>query len=339
MRYVLISISCAIAVLGVTGVFVYIPGVSDYAFWIVFASYIILGSNYVHIRPQPNLNVILAAISVSVVLASVVAVFIYIPFLTDYSFWFLVLACVVLGASHFIAMSHPAVTTDASEFRAAANVLRDPRTITRVLTAMLWISIVVDAIAVSSGIMEFSLLQEIQAQTEDLTDAADASDLRQWVIGVTQMVLYVVTAIVFLRWIYILNDNKRRFEASGLSFTPGWAVGWFFVPFAMFWKPYQAMKELWQVSIDPKKWQDQRPGSLLPLWWLLWVTNNFLGQAAFRLSLNANTLPALQSANIVTDIADIASVALGFAALALVTKIAGMQQKRIRELAWVEALA
>jgi hypothetical protein len=252
---------------------------------------------------------------------------------------FLILACAVLGSSHFIIMSNPAVTTDATDVRAAANGPRNPRTITRVLTVMLWISIILDVIAVGSGFMEFSLLQQIEARTEDLTDAANASDLRQRIIGLAQVVLFVATAIVFLRWVYILNDNKRRFKASGLGFTPGWAVGWFFVPVFWFWKPYQAMRELWQVSTDPKKWQSQRPGYLLPLWWFFWVANNFLGQAVFRLSQSAKTIPALETVNIFTGIDDIASVALGFVALALVTKIADMQQKRIRELAWVEALA
>jgi hypothetical protein len=237
-------------------------------------------------------------------------------------------------------MSNPAVTTDANEFRAAAaKGPRDPRTITRVLTVMIWLSIILDVIAAGSGVMEFSLLQQIKEQTEDLSDAAYASDLRQQVIGWTQVVLYAISAVVFLRWVYILNDNKRRFKANQLGFTPGWAVGWFFMPVAWFWKPYQAMKELWQVSIDPKKWQSQRPGYLLPLWWFLWIANNFLGQAAFRLNLAAKTIPTLEIANIVTDIADVASVALDFAALALVIKIAGLQQNRIRELAWVEALA
>jgi hypothetical protein len=235
-------------------------------------------------------------------------------------------------------MSNSPAAADASQIP-AANGLRDPRTITRVLTVMLWLSIGADAIAVWSGFMEFSLLQHIKEQTEDLSDATDASDLRQLVIGAFQVVLYAATAIVFLRWVYILNDNKRRFEASGLSYTPGWAVGWFFVPVAWFWKPYLAMKELWQVSTDPKRWQDQRPGSVLGVWWLLWLADNGLGQAAFRLSLNAKTLPALESANLVNDIADIASVALDFAALALVAQIADLQQTRIKELAFVEALA
>jgi hypothetical protein len=236
-------------------------------------------------------------------------------------------------------MSNPAVTTGANEFHAAAtNGPRDPQTITRVLTVMLWLSIIVDSIAVWSGFMEYSLLQQIQAQTEDLTDVANANDLRQRVIGLTQVVLYIATAIVFLRWVYILNDNKRRFKASGLNYTPGWAVGWFFVPVAWFWKPYQAMRELWQVSIDPMKWQNQQVGYLLPLWWFLWLANNILGQVVLRLSLNAETLPALESANIATEMADIASVAVGFVALVLVAKIAGLQQKRIKELALVEAL-
>ena len=163
--------------------------------------------------------------------------------------------------------------------------------------------------------------------------AAEASDLRQRIVGFTQIALFVATVIVFARWIYILNDNKRQFGASGLRFTPGWAVGWFFVPIANFWKPYQAMKELWQVSASPQQWQNQPSSNLLPWWWLFWVAGNILGNLSFRLSIRADTLPELTAANIVTDLADVVSVAADLVALALVSTIAGMQRERGRELA------
>lgn len=233
-------------------------------------------------------------------------------------------------------VSQPSETFGAAVPPIAATKFRDPATITRVLQVMLWMSIAVDVVAVGSGLMEALLLQDMQAGTlprDDMIAAAEASDLRQRIVGFTQIALFVITGIVFARWIYVLNDNKRRLGAGGLRFTPGWAVGWFFVPIATFWKPYQAMKELWQVSADPQQWQDQPAGDLLPWWWFLWLANNIFGQISFRMSLHAETIPQLIFANVITDIADVFSIALGFAALALVSRIAGMQRERGRELA------
>ena len=40
-------------------------------------------------------------------------------------------------------------------------------------------------------------------------------------------------------------------DADHESFTPGWSVGWFFVPIMNPWKPFQAMREIWQASAEP----------------------------------------------------------------------------------------
>ena len=62
--------------------------------------------------------------------------------------------------------------------------------------------------------------------------------------------LLVLAAIVlFCLFMPRANRNARAFGAP-MSNSPGWAAGWFFVPVAFWWKPYYAMKEIWQGS-DP----------------------------------------------------------------------------------------
>ncbi len=64
-------------------------------------------------------------------------------------------------------------------------------------------------------------------------------------------------------WIYRAHDNLTQFGLTGLEFTPGWSVGWFFVPFANLVKPYEAMRELWSRSLSNRL----HAAALLPLWW------------------------------------------------------------------------
>ena len=62
-------------------------------------------------------------------------------------------------------------------------------------------------------------------------------------------------------------------DLAPLSNSPGWAAGWFFVPIVYLWKPYYAMKEIWQGS-DPDPTVDafNAPVSpLLPLWWWMYL--------------------------------------------------------------------
>lgn len=81
----------------------------------------------------------------------------------------------------------------------------------------------------------------------------------------------LITAVVVSRWIYRANSNARALGAAEMAFTPGGAVGWYFVPIANFWKPYQAMREIWKANASPSGWQRQRVSALLPCWWLLTI--------------------------------------------------------------------
>ena len=77
--------------------------------------------------------------------------------------------------------------------------------------------------------------------------------------------------ILLLVWTHRANQNVRALGASGLRFTPGGAIGWYFVPVAWFWKPYQAMKEIWMASAHPADWKHQPGSVLLGWWWGLWL--------------------------------------------------------------------
>lgn len=81
----------------------------------------------------------------------------------------------------------------------------------------------------------------------------------------------LATAILVLNWIQRANHNARHLGAADMKYTPGWAVGWYFVPVAWFWKPYQAMKETWRASANPADWRREPVSPLLHWWWALWI--------------------------------------------------------------------
>ena len=55
-----------------------------------------------------------------------------------------------------------------------------------------------------------------------------------------------------------------------MDFTPGWAVGWNFIPIANLWKPYQAIKEIWVTSAGEHLTRHPPPWYMLA-WWLAWI--------------------------------------------------------------------
>jgi hypothetical protein len=78
--------------------------------------------------------------------------------------------------------------------------------------------------------------------------------------------------IVYLLWLYQASRNLSRLSADGLTHTPGWAVGAYFVPIANLIRPCQEMQEIWRAS-DPENiensvaWQVSRSSSIVRLWW------------------------------------------------------------------------
>jgi hypothetical protein len=81
-----------------------------------------------------------------------------------------------------------------------------------------------------------------------------------------------------------------------MEFTPGWAVGWFFVPFANLFKPYQAVREIYLAS-HPDPDEDEEDGQLpfwswgarpvptpLKLWWGTWILMNVIENTGLRQS-------------------------------------------------------
>ncbi len=107
------------------------------------------------------------------------------------------------------------------------------------------------------------------------------------IFWVTGMPIWLITAVLVLIWIHRANHNARQLGAADMRFTRGWAVGWYFVPIAWFWKPYQVMSEIWRTSRNPSYWREQPVSLLLPWWWALWIVP-FWGSSMVALTVGRN---------------------------------------------------
>lgn len=210
--------------------------------------------------------------------------------------------------------------------------LRDTTNLTKWVAWFLYAHIAVSIIATISGIMEYNLLTDYDrgmfASDDEFLVKAEANDARQGVIGMLQMLLYLVAGIVILRWIYFANYNARRLGAVDMQTSPGWAVGYYFVPILNLWRPYSAMKEIWQASVNAVGWRNQPVSNLLPLWWFLWIANAILGNLSFRLSFRAQDIQDFISSTAVTIISDIVWIPLCFVFLTIIRRISEMQYRQ-----------
>ena len=107
-----------------------------------------------------------------------------------------------------------------------------------------------------------------------VTEAAITSnDTRQSIIERLHIISYIAFAAAFLMWIFRASKNLSALGASNQKFSPGWAVGWWFIPIASLWVPYKVTKEIW-VESHPERLQ---PPAWFRVWWATVIVPIVLG--------------------------------------------------------------
>lgn len=201
---------------------------------------------------------------------------------------------------------------------------------TRRLLNMLVIALLAGLGASMVGVISDAI--EIYAlQTRPFDDPG--SEGRTLFISILQMVTSLTTIVLFARFLYCTNRNARALGTPGMSFTPGWTVGWFFIPFANLYKPYQAVRELWQASdLDYREaWRAAPVPGFLGLWWGAWIVAGVLGQIVFRLNRVADDIDAYLTASYVGIGAQLWDIPLTLLALLLVQRLHDRQERLFRE--------
>lgn len=101
--------------------------------------------------------------------------------------------------------------------------------------------------------------------------------------SVAVVALIILCTVIVGMWIYRAHANLFAAGVDGLEFKPGWSVGWFFVPIAGLFKPFQAMRELWNASHLSEDGYTSHVDPTLSIWWGLWIAGNVVVNISTRL--------------------------------------------------------
>jgi Domain of unknown function (DUF4328) len=143
-----------------------------------------------------------------------------------------------------------------------------------------------------------------------------------------QLVLYVATAAVTLRWIYLANANAHALGAADMMVSPGWAVGWYFVPLMNLAMPFIAMRETWKASARPHDWQLEPAPPAIIAGWLCWLVSSIAGMIGLRLSLEFGKEGAA-TAEIFAFVSDLAFIPAALLLAWIVGRIQAMQSRAV----------
>jgi len=145
-------------------------------------------------------------------------------------------------------------------------------------------------------------------------------------------------ALAWLLWQYRAHANLRALGSADLRYTPGWAVGWWFIPIANIVMPFNTMRELWKAS-DPTagsvEWSAKRGAALLGLWWGGRLVTQAVFQVGISIGAGAPTISQRMAQTWLFVAGNLLLGATGFVAILLIRDIDRRQRaKHLRVEAW-----
>ena len=79
-------------------------------------------------------------------------------------------------------------------------------------------------------------------------------------------------------WSYRAYRNLAALCDEPLRFTPGWVVGYWYIPVLSLFRPVQAMNDIWRLSSpkqsEPTMWSTP---AFIIVWWLCWLLAGVIG--------------------------------------------------------------
>jgi len=143
--------------------------------------------------------------------------------------------------------------------------------------------------------------------------------------AVVALIATMITAIIFMVWVYRAMARARELTPT-LTITPGWAVGWFFVPVASLWMPYGVMTEIVEGSGVNAPAYAERTRTLIGWWWGAWIVRSLLSLFAAFASRASESGGSINTRSMVVMVlASAAGIGSAWALSMIVTRVARLQ--------------
>lgn len=161
-------------------------------------------------------------------------------------------------------------------------------------------------------------------------EEAENNDLRQAVLGILYIIIYLTSVVFFIRWFRRAYYNLHT-KVEPLNHSEGWAAGSWFIPFVNLYRPYQIMKELYVETVDfieenNKEIESKYYSFFVGTWWTLWIVSNILGRIYFRKTIEAESIPELIESNKLSMISTMISIPLALVTIKVIYDYSNLEK-------------
>ncbi len=155
--------------------------------------------------------------------------------------------------------------------------------------------------------------------------------------AILEGLLRILSIVFFLIWEYRSFNNLSALKARNLEFSPGWSVGWWFIPFANLVKPFQAIRELWNES-DPDfdeeavfHYAGGGTPEVVGFWWATFLISGIINNISNKMTDSAGNISDYFP--VVMIVAGIFQMAAAILIIYIVKGVTKRQEQRFNKIA------
>jgi hypothetical protein len=201
------------------------------------------------------------------------------------------------------------------------------------------------AIILMAIIILFSVINIVSAVVEliiysDYSDDQMYAELTEdeqnilFILVIVQMFRAIPTIafmVYYCSWKHLVYKNLQAAEVQGVKHSPGWAVGWYFIPIVNMIKPHKVMQELWKATFyadGTKNWKSKKNNWMITCWWLAYIVSLWIiGQ---NQSNEDDTIGYYRTEVMLIWASDLLWVVSGALLIVLIKRITEAQDKRFK---------
>lgn len=199
-----------------------------------------------------------------------------------------------------------------------------------VLYSLFGAFLVVTLLSLAADIFHFATLNRVLDGESVSTGDRDMAEGLYASGKLLQAMLMLAIGPFFIWWTRRATCNVAALGAESPTFSPGWAIGWWFIPIANWFQPLRVLNQAWRAS-DPNAvlqggaaWRKARLTPLIPTWWVAYQVFSTLWSASVS-AMDAENQTAQQQSDlvalgIVSDVLMLVAAALAVAVVVTLTK-------------------